>query len=81
MARFPPPSIEVGRAGRADLAEAFGRLTFDAGAPPATPDTIFDLASLTKVIATTSLAMRQHGCGDRLALETRRRATAVRMAR
>ena len=33
-------------------------LTFDPYAPPATPDTIFDLASLTKVIATTTLAMR-----------------------
>jgi CubicO group peptidase (beta-lactamase class C family) len=37
--------------------EAFGRLTFDTTAPIATPDTIFDLASLTKPIATTSVTM------------------------
>jgi CubicO group peptidase (beta-lactamase class C family) len=39
--------------------EAFGRLTFDDQAPPAAPDTIFDLASLTKVLSTTPLVMQQ----------------------
>ena len=38
---------------------AFGSLTFDAAAAPATDDTIFDLASLTKVISTTPLVMQQ----------------------
>ncbi len=36
---------------------ATGRLTYDAEATPATTDTIFDLASLTKVIATAPLLM------------------------
>ena len=37
---------------------ATGRLTYDADATPATTDTIFDLASLTKVIATAPLLMQ-----------------------
>jgi CubicO group peptidase (beta-lactamase class C family) len=36
---------------------AFGGLTFDPAAPRVGPDTVFDLASLTKVVATTTLAM------------------------
>ena len=35
----------------------------DAGAPPADVDTIFDLASLTKVIATATLAMQAVDAG------------------
>ena len=38
---------------------AGGRLTTDPESPAATAGTIFDLASLTKVIATTTLAMQQ----------------------
>jgi CubicO group peptidase (beta-lactamase class C family) len=55
---FPAAVVEVGKAGSVSWREAFGRLTYDADAPQATEHTIFDLASLTKVIATTSLAMR-----------------------
>jgi CubicO group peptidase (beta-lactamase class C family) len=40
-----------------------GRLTYDAAAAPTQDDTIFDLASLTKVIATTSLVMAQYERG------------------
>jgi CubicO group peptidase (beta-lactamase class C family) len=35
----------------------FGRFTYDAGAAAVTTDTVFDLASLTKVVATTAMAM------------------------
>jgi len=42
-------------------------ISFTADAPATTPDTIFDLASLTKVIATTTLAMRASDAG-RIAL-------------
>ena len=38
--------------------QAFGRLTYDADAPVTRLDTIFDLASLTKVIATATVLMR-----------------------
>src|SRR5262245_50933950 len=37
--------------------EAFGRLAFDPAAAAATPDTIFDLASLTNPLATTGIAL------------------------
>ena len=56
---FPAAVVEVGTAGQPIWREAFGRLTFDADAPAARDDTIFDLASLTKVLATTPLVMRQ----------------------
>jgi uncharacterized protein YbbC (DUF1343 family) len=36
---------------------AFGRLTYDADAPAVTAHTLYDLASLTKVVATTTMAM------------------------
>jgi CubicO group peptidase (beta-lactamase class C family) len=50
--------------------EACGRLTFDLHAPEAGDDTVFDLASLTKVLATSVLAMRLVDSG-RLALDAR----------
>ena len=55
---FPAAAIELGRADGLLWRDVFGTLTYDRDAPPATPETIFDLASLTKVIATTTLAMR-----------------------
>ena len=55
---FPAACIEVGRAGGSLWREAAGTLTYDAESPPADQATIFDLASLTKPIVTTSLAMR-----------------------
>jgi CubicO group peptidase (beta-lactamase class C family) len=65
---FPAATIEVGRHSGPIWLEAFGALSYDADAPPATPDTVFDLASLTKVVATTTLAMRAIDDG-RLRLE------------
>jgi serine-type D-Ala-D-Ala carboxypeptidase len=56
---FPGAVIEVGNATRPLWRQAFGRLHAEPGAPPTLPDTIFDLASLTKVLATTTLAMQQ----------------------
>ncbi len=56
---FPAAVAEVGDATRVLWREAFGRLTFDAAASPTEPDTIFDLASLTKVMATTPIFMQQ----------------------
>lgn len=55
---FPAASVEVGRQAGAIWRDSFGALTYDRGAPPTTDSTIFDLASLTKVIATATLAMR-----------------------
>lgn len=55
---FPAAVVEVGDAMRPLWAEAFGRLTFDDDAAPAELDSVFDLASLTKVLATTPLLMQ-----------------------
>src|SRR5262245_52042103 len=54
----PAAVIEVGRSDGPLWREAFGTLFYDRDAAPATPETIFDLASLTKVTATATLAMR-----------------------
>lgn len=54
---FPSAVVEVGRGSGAIWREAFGRLTYAHDAPVTTADTIYDLASLTKVIATTTSAM------------------------
>ena len=54
---FPGVAIEVGDGASAIWSEARGALTFDAQSCPATAGTPFDLASLTKVIATTTVIM------------------------
>ena len=53
----PGASVLVVRQGRVALREGFGRFGYDEDAPAVTPDTIYDLASLTKVVGTTTLAM------------------------
>ena len=63
----PRASKSVGHDGSRWTASA-GAFTFDPYAPLATPDTIFDLASLTKVIAATTLTMRAADAG-RLTLD------------
>jgi CubicO group peptidase (beta-lactamase class C family) len=67
---FPAAVVNVGDRGGPRWQEAFGRLTYSEGAPATDLSTIFDLASLTKVIATASITMRAIAQG-RLALETR----------
>jgi CubicO group peptidase (beta-lactamase class C family) len=54
----PAAVVEVGRAQGAIWRESFGRLTYAADATPTELDTIFDLASLTKVMATAPIVMR-----------------------
>jgi CubicO group peptidase (beta-lactamase class C family) len=55
---FPAACLEIGGSGDPIWREPFGTLTYDADSPAVTEATIFDLASLTKVIAATTLAMR-----------------------
>jgi beta-N-acetylhexosaminidase len=55
---FPAAVIEVGRHDGALWQWMHGHLTYADDSPPVTTETLFDLASLTKVIATTALAMR-----------------------
>jgi CubicO group peptidase (beta-lactamase class C family) len=54
---FPAAVAEVGNRDSAIWREAFGTLTFDPSAPAATDETVFDLASLTKPIVTTSVVL------------------------
>lgn len=58
MGAFPGASVEVGTRERIVWREGFGALTYAPDAPRADHNTIFDLASLTKVICTTTLVMR-----------------------
>ena len=55
---FPAAVVEVGSSSATLWRQAFGSLSRAPDAPPATIGTVFDLASLTKVIATTTLAMQ-----------------------
>ena len=55
---FPAAVVEVGRSHGVLYREPVGALTYDADAVRTTDDTIFDLASLTKVLATTPLVMQ-----------------------
>ena len=65
---FPCAAIAVTEGGKLIVLKAFGRFTYG-DSPLATPETVFDVASLTKVIATTTVAAIQYERG-RLALGT-----------
>jgi len=54
---FPGGVLAVGYRGALVHLHPFGRLTYEADAPPVTAGTLYDLASLTKVVATTTMAM------------------------
>jgi CubicO group peptidase (beta-lactamase class C family) len=54
---FPAATVDIGTSTSSLWSEAFGTLTFDVTSAPIDHSTTFDLASLTKVIATTSVAM------------------------
>ncbi len=54
---FPGGVLAVGYQGTLAYLQPFGRLSYDDEAPEVTVDTIYDLASLTKVVATTIMAM------------------------
>ena len=50
-------ALAVVRRGQLVRLRGYGRLDHDEAAPPVTPASIFDMASLTKVVGTTSAAM------------------------
>jgi len=54
---FPGGVLAVGYQGHLAVLHPFGRLTYDDDASPVRADTLYDLASLTKVVATTTAAM------------------------
>ena len=51
---FPGATMAVGYRGNVSL-HAFGKLSYDAKSPATKIDTMYDIASLTKVVATTTL--------------------------
>jgi CubicO group peptidase (beta-lactamase class C family) len=53
----PGASIAVTQGGRLVALRAFGRSTYELESPLITTDTMFDLASVSKVVATTTVAM------------------------
>jgi CubicO group peptidase (beta-lactamase class C family) len=54
---FPSWSVAVTFRGELIAHNAQGRFTYDSSSPDVTTSTIFDLASLTKVVATSAMAM------------------------
>jgi CubicO group peptidase (beta-lactamase class C family) len=54
---FPAASVAITYRGNLAALKAFGHFTYEAKSPATTIETVFDLASLTKVVATTSMAM------------------------
>jgi beta-N-acetylhexosaminidase len=60
----PGAVMLVGRRGKIVLEQALGRMTYDKDAPRVTTETLYDLASLTKVIVTTTLSMILHERGQ-----------------
>jgi CubicO group peptidase (beta-lactamase class C family) len=53
----PGASVAITHRGRLIALKAMGRFTYDLGSPRVKPATIYDLASLTKVVATTPACM------------------------
>ena len=54
---FPAASVAVTQRGKLVALLAFGQFTYAPNSSLVTPSTLFDLASLTKVVATTPMAM------------------------
>lgn len=54
---FPSASVAITHRGKLIARRAFGQFTYEPDASPVTGGTLFDLASLTKVVAITPMAM------------------------
>lgn len=61
---FPGAAFAVSRSGNIVLQGAIGRFTYDEASEYVTLSTVFDLASVTKVVATTAMAMLLHDRGQ-----------------
>jgi beta-glucosidase-like glycosyl hydrolase/CubicO group peptidase (beta-lactamase class C family) len=61
---FPGAALAVGHRGKLVFQKGYGRLDYSAKAPAVTNETIYDLASLTKVITATTLVMQLYERGE-----------------
>lgn len=60
---FPGAAFGVLHQGSVIALDCAGRFTYDPASPPVTPNTVYDLASVTKVVATTAMAMLLYQSG------------------
>jgi CubicO group peptidase (beta-lactamase class C family) len=60
---FPAASVAVTLHSRLIAQRAFGQCTYESNSPAVTPATLFDLGSVTKVVATAAMAMRLYERG------------------
>jgi CubicO group peptidase (beta-lactamase class C family) len=60
---FPAASVAVTFRGKLVALKAFGRFTYEPDSPPVTIATVFDLASVSKAVATATMAMILHERG------------------
>jgi len=60
---FPGAALAVTYRGALVISQGFGQFTYDSDSPAVQADTVFDLASVTKVVATTAMAMVLHERG------------------
>jgi CubicO group peptidase (beta-lactamase class C family) len=61
---FPGAAAAIALGGEVVGLKAVGRFTYEVSSSPVTPETIFDLASVTKVVATTTMAMLLYERGE-----------------
>ena len=66
---FPGASLALGFHGKLIIERGYGKFTYDNKSPLVKRETIFDLASLTKVVSTTTLVMQAYENG-KLSLDT-----------
>jgi CubicO group peptidase (beta-lactamase class C family) len=89
---FPGASVAVAHQGRLVALKGLGRFTYEADSPEVEAETIFDLASVSKVVATTAMAMILYERGqldleapvdgavpEFASVDARRRAVTLRM--
>lgn len=67
---FPGAAFGVLYQGQIVTLDAVGRFTYESDSPAVEPDTVFDLASVSKVVATTAVAMILHD-RERFSLDAR----------
>ncbi|MGQ9619023.1 MAG: glycoside hydrolase family 3 N-terminal domain-containing protein [Candidatus Aminicenantia bacterium] len=61
---FPGGAIAIGKGGKLIMLKGFGKLSYEKNSSEVNPETIYDLASLTKVVVTTTACMKLYEKGE-----------------